>query len=203
MYEMPTKGGMARLKVKKTKEKKQMKSDKKRTGKVYPSTFELIPFKRLENGRVVTEDDQYIRYLQITTRNINGLSEDEQYQVMSKLEVLMRIYEHDFSWLTLNFPPNVESNLSHWRKKVFDARNAKDGARAKTALEQLSKILWVEANLKNLEFYFQIFGISEQDIKSKEDLVKRLCGLVLGGHEISEEKVEKILYKISNMNSVI
>jgi len=191
------------LKIKKTKGKKRAGNEKKGSKKVYASTFELIPFKRVEDGRIVTEDDEFVRFLQIETKNVNGLSEDEQYQVMHKLEVLMRIYEHDFSWLTLNFPPNVETNLAHWRKKVFDARSAKDGARAKTALEQLSKILWAEANLKNLEFYFLVFGINEQDIKSKEDLIKRLCGLILGGYAIDEEKIEKILYKISNMNSVI
>ena len=191
------------MKVKKTKGKKQSENAKKETGKVHSSTFELIPFKRIEQGRIVTEDDEFIRYLQIETKNINGLSEDEQYQVMHKLEVLMRIYEHDFSWITLNFPPNVGTNLAHWRKKVFEARSAKDGARAKTALEQLTKILWVEANLKNLEFYFQIYGRNEQDMKNKEALIKRLCGLVLGGYAIDEEKIEKILYKICNMNSVI
>jgi len=191
------------MKVKKTNEKKQTNDRLKNDKKVHSSTFELIPFKRIEHGRIVTKDDEFIRYLQIETKNINGLSEDEQYQVMYKLEVLMRIYEYDFSWLTLNFPPNVESNLSHWRKKAFDARNAKDMRRAKTALEQLTKVLWVEANLKNLEFYFQIYGHNEQDIKNKEALIKRLCGLVLGGYAIDEEKIEKILYKICNMNSVI
>lgn len=191
------------MKVKTTKGSKRSEDVKKGGSKVHGSTFDLIPYKRIEHGRIVTEDDELVRYLQIETKNINGLSEDEQYQVMHKLEVLMRIYEHDFSWLTLNFPPNVESNLSHWRKKIFEARTARDGARAKTALEQLTKILWVEANLKNLEFYFQIYGRNEQDIKNKEDLIKRLCGLVLGGHEIDEEKIEKILYKICNMNSVI
>ena len=191
------------MKVKKTKDTKQKKSRSKDAKKVHASTFELIPFKRIQDGRIVTEDDEFIRYLQIETKNINGLSEDEQYHVMHKLEVLMRIYEHDFSWLTLNFPPNVESNLSHWRKKVTDARGAKDNARAKTALEQLTKVLWVETNLKNLEFYFQIFGRDEQDMRNKEALIKRLCGLVLGGHEINEEKIEKILYKICNMKSVI
>lgn len=202
MYEMVMTGDVVSVKVKRTRTKKQTNNEKKGT-KIYPSTFELIPFKRIENGRIITEDNEYIRFLQIETKNINSLSEDEQYRVMHKLEVLMRIYEHDFSWLTLNFPPNVETNLTHWREKVFDARHAKDSARAKTALEQLTKILWAEANLKNLEFYFQVFGSSEQDIKNKEALIKRLCGLVLGGHEIDEEKIEKILYKISNMNSVI
>jgi len=191
------------MKVKKTKGKKQTNSIKKDTKKVHSSTFDLIPFKRIEDNRIVTEDDEFIRYLQIETKNINGLSDDEQYHVMHKLEVLMRIYEHDFSWLTLNFPPNVEKNLAHWRKLVFAARNAKDGARAKTALEQLTKVLWVEANLKNLEFYFQIFGKDKQDIENKEALIKRLCGLALGGYAIDEEKIEKILYKICNMNSTI
>ena len=191
------------MKVKKTKGTKQSENAKKGAGKIHASTFELIPFKRIEHGRIVTGDDEFIRYLQIETKNINGLSEDEQYQVMHKLEVLMRIYEHDFSWLTLNFPPNVEANLAHWRKLLFDARRDKDLARAKTALEQLTKVLWVEANLKNLEFYFQIFGRNEQDIKNKEALIKRLCGLVLGGHEIDEKKIEKILYKLCNMNSAI
>lgn len=191
------------MKVKKTRNTKKKKGRSKETKKIHTSTFELIPFKRIQDGRIVTEDDEFIRYLQIETKNINGLSEDEQYHVMHKLEVLMRIYEHDFSWLTLNFPPNIELNLAHWRKKITDARNDKDVARAKTALEQLTNLLWVEANLKNLEFYFQIFGRDEQDIRNKEALIKRLCGLVLGGHEIDNKKIEKILYKICNMNSTI
>jgi len=191
------------MKVKKAKGKNQVSERNKATRKMSASTFELLPFKRIENGRIITEDDEYIRYLQIETKNINGLSEDEQYQVMHKLEVLMRIYEHDFSWLTLNFPPNVEKTLAHWRKKVFDARRDSDSARAKTALEQLSKVLWIETNLKNLEFYFQVFGSDIQAIENKEALIRRLCGLVLGGHEIDEEKIEKILYKLCNMNSTI
>jgi len=193
------------MKVKKATKNNQTptKNTTKITTKNLSSTFELIPYKRIEDGRIVTKDDEFIRYLQIETKNINSLSDDEQYQVMHKLEVLMRIYEHDFSWLTLNFPPNVESNLSHWRKKAFDARNAKDMRRAKTAQEQLTKILWTSANLKNLEFYFQIFGENESDIKNKEALIKRLCGLVLGGYPIDEEKIEKILYKLCNMNSTI
>ena len=171
--------------------------------KIKPSTFELLPFKRLEASRLVTKDDRYLKFLQIETKNINGLAPDEQYEVMHKLEILMRIYEYDFAWLTLNFPPEVTTNLTHWRKKIYEAQSLKNKAREKLAFEQLNKILWAEENLKNLEFYFQIFGTSKQDIKNKEQLVKKLAGLALGAHELDEEKITKILFKLCNLNTSI
>jgi len=196
------------MKIKKPRKTKKAITLKKNTNQIKAkgisaSTFDLIPFKRIESGRIVTKDDGYLKFLQIETKNINGLDVDEQYEVMHKLEILMRIYEYDFAWFTLNFPPDIQSNLAHWRKKIYEAKTAKNEARERVTFEQLTKILWVGENLKNLEFYFQIFATTRQDIENKETLIRKLCGLILGGHEITDEKIEKILFKLCNLNTEI
>ena len=173
------------------------------------STVDLIPYKKIESGRVIMKDNKYMTLLTIETKNMDGLNDDEQFKVMKSLENLMRIYDHDLSWLAMSFPAKVEDTIAYWRQLLQGAtrgegiplENREGLIRARNW--QLSWVMWAEANAKNLEFYFKIYGDNLKDIQNKEQLIQNLCRQTLGGYFMEDEKIEKILFKLSNLGSTI
>lgn len=167
------------------------------------STFELVPFKCMEENNLVKTDGTYTAFLKIKTKNINSLSSDEQYRVMHQLELLMRIYDSDLSITSMMFPTNVEENMRIWSKRLLEAKKAKDTPRIRACRAELGRIRWIEINLSNLEFYFQIYGDTKKELNEKKVLIKRLGGTVLGVTDISPKDTEQIVYKLLNMNTKV
>lgn len=167
------------------------------------STFELVPFKCMEENNLVKTDGTYTAFLKIKTKNINSLSSDEQYRVMHQLELLMRIYDSDLSITSMMFPTNVEENMRIWSKRLLEAKKAKDTPRIRACQAELRRIRWIEINLSNLEFYFQIYGDTKKELNEKKKLIKRLGGTILGVTDISPKDTEQIVYKLLNMNTEV
>ena len=97
-------------------------------------------------------------FLKVTTRNINGLSASEQYQAMRHFENMLRIYEEEMSILSMMFPTNIDDNLVYWNRQLQLAREERNPVRARIIREQISRLVWVEQELSNLEFYFIVYG---------------------------------------------
>lgn len=68
--------------------------------------------------------------------------------------------------------------------------------------ENLNKIFWVEKNLPELEFFITIFGESKEDLESNIKLINRFSS-ELQLTELEPDEVEKIVFKLCNMNTDI
>lgn len=184
---------------------KQGKSQKKRPLKKgeLPSVQEVIPIKRMDQNDVVKNDDSFFAFLKISTQDINGLSAEEQQQAQSQLENLSRIYDDDMSILSMMFPTNIDSNLVFWNKKLMQARNRQNMAQLMICREQIQRLLWVEMELSNLEFYCMVYGKTKKEIVLAKMLLKRSGGSLLRIKDVNAGQTEKILTKLFNMNTAI
>lgn len=184
---------------------KQGKSQKKRPLKKgeLPSVQEVIPIKRMDQNDVVKNDDSFFAFLKISTQDINGLSAEEQQQAQSQFENLSRIYDDDMSILSMMFPTNIDSNLVFWNKKLMQARSRQNMAQLMICREQIQRLLWVEMELSNLEFYCMVYGRTKKEIVLAKTLLKRSGGSLLRIKDVSAEQTEKILTKLFNMNTAI
>lgn len=171
-------------------------------GELY-SVQEKIPFKRMDQADIVKEDGSYMAFLKVATHDINGLSAEEQYSGMRQLEKLARIYEEDFSFLSLMFPANVESNLRFWNKKLMQARKLENTARITICREQIQRLIWAELKLSNLEFFLVIYAKGKKEMSLAKNLLKRSGGSFLKLSDVSANQTEKILYKLFNLNTQI
>lgn len=187
------------VKLKQAKGKNKRSLDKGE----FPSVQEKIPFKRMDQDDIVREDNSYMAFLKVSTQDINGLSAEEQYQAKRQLENLARIYDEDFSILSLMFPTNVDDNLRFWNKKLIEARIEQNLARIIICREQINRLMWVEQELSNLEFFFIVYGKTKKEISLAKTLLKRAGGSLLQIKDIDPSRTEKILYKLFNLNSTI
>lgn len=163
----------------------------------------LCPFKRMEKDTVVTKDNEYLAFMKITTRNINGMNGNEQYRVMDQLDLLMRFFDDELSILTMMFPANINEPLQFWNKKLVQARLADDNLRALRIVENIQRLLWVESNLANLEFMFVLYSKSLPDLNYKKTQLKRSGGQLLGIKDMRPGAIEQVLFKLNNLNSEI
>lgn len=184
---------------------KQGASQKKRPLKKgeLPSVQEVIPIKRMDQNDVVKDDDSYLAFLKVSTQDINGLSAQEQQQAQSQFENLSRIYDDDMSILSMMFPTNIDSNLTFWNKKLMQAKKRQNMAQMMICREQIQRLIWVEMELSNLEFYCMVYGKTKKDIILAKTLMKRSGGSLLKIRDVSAGQTEKILTKLFNMNTAI
>ena len=141
--------------------------------------------------------------LKVTTRNINGLSASEQYQAMRHFENMLRIYEEEMSILSMMFPTNIDDNLVYWNRQLQLAREERNPVRARIIREQISRLVWVEQELSNLEFYFIVYGKTEKELNLSKTILKRAGGSNLGIKDIPPKQIEQILIKLNNLNTPI
>ena len=142
-------------------------------------------------------------FLKVTTRNINGLSASEQYQAMRHFENMLRIYEEEMSILSMMFPTNIDDNLVYWNRQLQLAREERNPVRARIIREQISRLVWVEQELSNLEFYFIVYGKTEKELNLSKTILKRAGGSNLGIKDIPPKQIEQILIKLNNLNTPI
>lgn len=192
------------MKMIKVKDKKQKKVEKSALAKKgLTSMIEVFPYKRMEDGFVVDVEEKYQAYLKIGTRNVYALSGSEQQTVMDHFTTLVRLYAEDISIISLMFPAGTESQQVFWRRHLLQARRRKNRAQIQACQEQLGRMLWIEQNLSNLDFYLIVYADSKKVLIEKVKDIKRNGGMSLNITDTEPEIVERILFKLNNMNTDI
>ncbi|MEG0553755.1 MAG: hypothetical protein RR533_09585 [Carnobacterium sp.] len=188
----------------KVKDKKQNKVEKSTLSKKgLTSMLDLFPYKRIEDGFVVDKVEKYQAYLKIGTRNVYALSGSEQQQIMDHLTTLVRVYAEDISIISLMFPAGTEEQQVFWRRHLMQARRRKNRAQIQSCTEQIGRMLWIEQNLSNLEFYWIVYGDTKKELSEKIRDIKRNGGMNLNLEDTSPEIMEQIIFKLNNMNTGI
>lgn len=167
------------------------------------SMIDLLNYKRMEDGFVVDKKNHYQAYLKIGTRNVFSLSWSEKTLLMNHLTTLIRLYAEDLSILSLMFPAGTETQQLFWNRKLMQARKDRNSARIKSCQEQIGRMLWVEKNLANLEFFLILYADSKESMSEKVRDIKRNGGFNLDIEDVEPAVVEKVLFKLNNMNTEI
>jgi len=116
---------------------------------------------------------------------------------------MLRIYEEEMSILSMMFPTNIDDNLVYWNRQLQLAREERNPVRARIIREQISRLVWVEQELSNLEFYLIVYGKTEKELKLSKTILKRAGGSNLGIKDIPPKQIEQILIKLNNLNTPI
>ncbi|WP_288395129.1 hypothetical protein [uncultured Vagococcus sp.] len=169
---------------------------------ILTSILEDFPYKRMEDSFLVTKEDKYQAYLRIATQNVFSLSEKEQTKLMDSLTTLLRVFVDCINIVSLKFPPALEKNVQFWQRQLISARSNGNMPQVISCQENLNKIFWVEKNLPELEFFITIFGESKEDLESNIKLINRFSS-ELQLTELEPDEVEKIVFKLCNMNTDI
>lgn len=165
--------------------------------------IDLVPYKRMEEDLLVTRMNHYQKFLRIGTRNIYSMSPTERQQVMDAYTNLCRLYVEDFSILSMMFPAYTEDNTVYWREQYVQAREAGNVTQQEVCQNQLFLMSWVEKNLANHEFYFILYGDTREAIDTHFRALRKYVSPELPLEELTPEVVEKVVFKLQNMNTEI
>ncbi|MEC2469376.1 hypothetical protein P9X10_32255, partial [Bacillus cereus] len=69
------------------------------------------------------------------------------------------------------------------------------------AVENLNRVLWVEKNLKELAFFIVVYGENEKELIKNVKDIKRYGGRQFDLQNMKAKEVEKLIFKLQNMNS--
>lgn len=177
---------------------------KKEKNEVDKSVIELMPIKLYdqENKCYILEDGRCMDFLQINSKDLDNVSDDEIQFDMMKFEKLYKTYMDDVKIIFMNFPCSTLDQQNYLIRKL----ELTDEPKKKYWLERkLKEEIWIEKNKSAREFYMMFFSASvgEHDRnrrKIQHTLKSGVDGLV---SEIDFEKKNQILAKLANKNIVI
>ena len=71
----------------------------------------------------------------------------------------------------------------------------------KLALDNFRRVTWVEENLSELTFFIVVYGKSEKEINIRVRDVMRLGGKQFSLQLVDEKNIEKVIFRLTNMNT--
>ena len=173
------------------------------------SILEIFPFKSqniTEDGLsyLVTTDNKYISWQRINPQNIRGLNRQDQNYIMSRLEFFEKVFNEEHSIVSLMFPANLEPQIKYATKCLNQARKNNELHKIQKIQATIRKFQWIQANQPNSEFYLVLYADSLSELRENIQSARRAGGVnMLGFNNLSMQDLEKIVYKLNNMNSTI
>ena len=148
---------------------------RKKKERVIKTCLDVLPIRAYDDAldafRLV--DDEYMDILQVETRDLDNLSEDEQ-----QLEIftLMKIYKTvgvDIKIISIKFPLEMATQrayLEHRRERV------QDEARRLWIDRQIEELARVEQNVQSLHFFLVYFATGAETFKKTREEVLKYAG---------------------------
>lgn len=218
---------VATVEPKKLKHKKRIKSEESNKKQGFISTIfasfknadvpilDVSPYKRIEKetGILVDKRDQLQVYLKVKTTDLYSMNEDDLRRYMNQLTSLCKVYHEPFKILSLTYSTETTEQQVYWKKMAvrFQGRMNQEGVskeqeriyyqRYSLAIENLNRVLWVEKNLKELAFFIVVYGKNEKELVKNVKDMKRYGGRQFDLKNMKAKEVEKLVFKMLNMNS--
>lgn len=160
--------------------------------------LELIPITNVEETYFRLRDGTIFDIVQIVTRDLTGLSDDDiQYDNLTLVK-FFRLYGDDFKLCSLSFPTDTKSQKQYLERKIAKTKNSVFIHFLEYKLEELK---YIEKNKTDLEFYLFIFAKTPEELKNKYSILQSSLGVTGFYDEIELEKKKQILYKLNNKNT--
>lgn len=216
---------VATTEPKKMKKKKRLEGSNEKQGFIstifasFKNTdapiLEVSPYKRLDKktGILVDRRDVLQVYLKVKTTDLYSMNEDDLRRFMNQLTHLCRVYHEPFKVLSLTYSTETTERQVYWKRMAvrFQGRMNREGVtkekeivwyqRYLLAVENLHRVLWVEKNLKELAFFFVVYGKNEKELVKNVKDMKRYGGRQFDLQNMKAKEVEKLIFKMQNMNS--
>ncbi|WP_147809074.1 hypothetical protein [Bacillus sp. SH7-1] len=179
------------------------------------SILDVSPYKRIEKetGILVDKRDHLQVYLKVKTTDLYSMNEDDLRRYMNQLTSLCKVYHEPFKILSLTYSTETTEQQVYWKRMAvrFQGRMNQEGVskeqervyyqRYSLAIENLNRALWVEKNLKELAFFIVVYGKDEKELVKNVKDMKRYGGRQFDLQNMRAQEVEKLIFKMQNMNS--
>ena len=190
--------GLQRLKNK-IDERKELRKRKKRIKNIDKDLFDYQFFISIdENGIIRHKDNTFVKILKIETIDVLNLKDEDINKIISEYTLFFKKYLLDLKIVSMRFPCNFRNQIEFLKEKLNDEKNE---FRKKFLNLKLQELEFLEDTSYNLEFYLYIFSADYDDLirgleSMKKDFPTRLS-------ELENEKQEKIIFKLNNLNTKI
>ncbi|OTX54175.1 hypothetical protein BK723_10660 [Bacillus thuringiensis serovar pondicheriensis] len=177
--------------------------------------LDVSPYKRIDkdSGILIDCRDNLQVYLKVRTTDLYSMNDDDLRRFMNQLTNLCKVYHEPFKVLSLTYSTETTEQQVYWKRMAlrFQAKMNREEVtneearvcyqRYSLAVENLNRALWVEKNLKELAFFIVVYGANEKElIKNVKDM-KRYGGRQFDLQNMKAKEVEKLIFKMQNMNS--
>ncbi|MEC2258934.1 hypothetical protein P9H08_20020, partial [Bacillus cereus] len=141
------------------------------------------------------------------------MNQDDLKRFMNQLTSLCRVYHEPFKILSLTYSTETSVQQVFWKRMAirFQNRMNREGVgkeeealwyqRYSLAVENLNRVLWVEKNLKELAFFIVVYAKNEKELVKNVKDMKRYGGRQFDLQNMKAKEVEKLIFKLQNMNS--
>lgn len=148
---------------------KKKKEAPKKKEKVLARTPDLLPFIKQEKDYIVLKNG-LMDILQISTRDLYSLNEDELQAMMYAKSGLFKSYYPGIKEVSLNFPTNTSKQQHYWNKKKMKTT---DPARLRFIERKIFELEYLAKERTNREFFLFIFADNEKQLfERREQLIK-------------------------------
>ena len=162
---------------------------------------ELLPvvdFDR-ELNVAIMEDGSYCDFLEITTKDLTSLSEDEVRWDLTMWEKLFKIYEDDIKIISFAFPTDTSRQAEYLQEKIEKTENPTYRKFLQTKLEEVEG---VSIKFLTQSFVLMYFAKSLTDYKNKAITIMSVLGKNVNPlvRTIDADRKIAILNKLMNKN---
>lgn len=193
-----TKEEKRELKKKKKEERKKLKEENKNLPKIEKSVQDKIEILDVTDDEFFKTKSGYLNIYQIKGKDVDGLSEFEEENIIKNFMRFLRIYIYDLKIIMMNFPINTTEQQEYILRKI---KKSNKELYKKFLYEKLDELVDLEKNKTNIEYYIMIFIDKEESSLDKVRTLMRSrnkdCNLL----PLTLEKKLRIVYKLNNLNT--
>ncbi|KYG92008.1 hypothetical protein A0U40_03455 [[Bacillus] sp. KCTC 13219] len=176
--------------------KKKKKSVKKEY--VLRKTPALLPFLDITEDYILLKNDIYMDILQITSTDLQTLTEDELNRNLLLEARSYRSFAPSYKIIALNFPSNTGRQQQYWMRKKERVTNP---LLLRFINRKLFELRFLEQERPNREFFVFLYAPSLQLLEDVKNQLNRGMRQTFPLQSLSIEKRQDVLFLLNNQNS--
>ncbi|WP_107942662.1 hypothetical protein [Metasolibacillus fluoroglycofenilyticus] len=176
--------------------KKKKKSVKKEY--VLRKTPALLPFLDITEDYILLKNDIYMDILQITSTDLQTLTEDELNRNLLLEARSYRSFAPSYKIIALNFPSNTGRQQQYWMRKKERVTNP---LLLRFIERKLFELRFLEQERPNREFFIFLYASSLQLLEDVKNQLNRGMRQTFPLQSLSIEKRQDVLFLLNNQNS--
>ncbi|MBC1937787.1 hypothetical protein HCA69_15565 [Listeria grandensis] len=183
--------------------RKKPKQKKEKKTKFKGSFLAITPLRDIAaNGAFILENG-FLDIEQVQSYDLKYVSEEEGWGLTEDLATFLKVYKDDMKFMGMNYPTYTSSQQQYWHNRYKKAKQkyGDDYFLLPSMRQRINRLVRVEKEDADQEFYLIYFSEDEKDYKAKRNLIRQR--LTTKKEELTVEKKIDILFKLYNPNSKI
>ncbi|WP_342472395.1 hypothetical protein MHH70_01930 [Metasolibacillus sp. FSL H7-0170] len=165
---------------------------------VLRKTPALLPFLDITEDYILLKNDIYMDILQITSTDLQTLTEDELNRNLLLEARSYRSFAPSYKIIALNFPSNTGRQQQYWIRKKERVTNP---LLLRFINRKLFELRFLEQERPNREFFVFLYAPSLQLLEDVKNQLNRGMRQTFPLQSLSIEKRQDVLFLLNNQNS--